>query len=48
MCFDGASGYFELSRDLRVVTALHQQIGNLLLSWTQPNGLFFHVSSLQD
>jgi len=41
-------GHLELPGNFRVVTALQQQIGDLLLPWTQPNWLVFHVSSSQE
>lgn len=41
-------GHFELFGNLGVVTALQQQIGDLLLPWTQLNRLIFHASSPQE
>ncbi len=45
MRFDRASGHIELHSDLSVVTALQQQIGNLLLPRAQANRLFLHLGS---
>jgi len=42
---DCASGHFELRSNFRIVTALQQQLGNLLLPRAQANGLFLHVNS---
>jgi hypothetical protein len=38
-------GHLELFGNFRIVTALQQQIGDLLFPWTQPNWLIFHVNS---
>jgi hypothetical protein len=38
----GAPGHLELSGNLRIVTTLKQQFGNLLFARTQPNGAFVH------
>lgn len=48
MGLDGAPGHFQLFSNFRIVTALQQQIGDLLLPWTQPNGLVCHASSPQE
>jgi hypothetical protein len=45
MRLDCAPGHLELRSDFRVVTALQQQLGNLLLPWAQANRLFLHVTS---
>ncbi len=42
MGLDGASGHVQLSGNFRIVATFEQQIRNLLLSWTQVNGLNFH------
>jgi hypothetical protein len=41
---DRASGHFELRGNFGIVTALQQQLGNLLLPWAQANRLFLHVT----
>jgi hypothetical protein len=43
MGFNGAPGHFQLFGNLRIVAALQQQIGDLLLPWTQPYGLVGHA-----
>jgi hypothetical protein len=42
MGLDRASGHIQLSGNFSVVATFEQQIGNLLLSWTQMNGFNFH------
>jgi hypothetical protein len=42
MSFHGAPGHFELAGNFRVVTALQQQLDNLLFAWTEPNDRLFH------
>jgi hypothetical protein len=42
MGLDGAPGHLELLSDFCVVTALQQQIGDLLLAWAEPNRRFLH------
>ena len=44
MRLDRAAGHFELCSDFRVVTALQQQFGDLLLPRAQTNRLFLHVN----
>ena len=41
-------GHFQLFGNLGIVTALQQQIGDLLLPWTQPNVLVCHAVSPQE
>jgi hypothetical protein len=43
--FDGASGHIELRGNFAIVTALQQQIGNLLLPRAQADRLFLHFGS---
>ena len=43
----GTPGHFQLFGNLRIVTALQQQIGDLLLPLTQPNVLIGHAVSPQ-
>ena len=43
MRFDRTAGHFELLGNLRVVTALQQQLGNLLLPRPQANRPFLHA-----
>ncbi|HXX27264.1 MAG TPA: hypothetical protein VEI99_02305 [Terriglobales bacterium] len=45
MGLHSASGHFQLFGNFRIVTAFEQQIGDLLLAWTQVNGLDFHDQS---
>jgi len=45
MRLDRAAGHFELRRNFRIVTALQQQLCNLLFPWAQANRLFLHLSS---
>jgi len=42
MCFHRAPGHLELARNLTIVAALEQQVGNLPLPRTHPNRPFFH------
>jgi hypothetical protein len=42
---DRASGHMELGSNFRIITALQQQFGNLLLPWAQANRLFLHFRS---
>jgi hypothetical protein len=42
---DRAPGHFQLRRNFPIVTALQQQLGNLLFPWAQTNRLFLHVNS---
>jgi hypothetical protein len=48
MGLDRTPGHLQLFGNLRIVTALQQQIGDLLLPWTQPNGLVCHAVSPQE
>jgi hypothetical protein len=43
--FDRASGHIELRSNFGIVTALQQQIGNLLFPRAQANRLFLHFGS---
>ena len=45
MGFDGTARHFELAGDFLIVTALQQQIGNLLFAWPKANQLVFHATS---
>ena len=45
MRLDRASGHFELRGNFRIVTALQQQLCNLLFSRAQANRLFLHLNS---
>ena len=45
MGFHGTAGHVELFGNLRVVTALEQQFGNLPFPWAQLDELFRHVYS---
>jgi hypothetical protein len=45
MGLHGASGHVQLFGNFRIVAAFEQQIGDLLLAWTQVNGLDFHDQS---
>jgi hypothetical protein len=42
---DRASGHFQLRGNFLIITALQQQLGNLLFPWAQTNRLFLHVNS---
>jgi hypothetical protein len=42
---DRASGHLELRGNFSIVTALQQQLGDLLFPRAQPNRLFLHVDS---
>jgi len=42
MGLDGAPGHLELFGNFCVVTAFQQQVGDLLLPWTEPNRRFLH------
>ncbi|HXW89823.1 MAG TPA: hypothetical protein VEK33_04685 [Terriglobales bacterium] len=42
MGLDGAPGHVQLFGNFRIVATFEQQIGDLLLAWTQVNGLDFH------
>ena len=46
MCFHGALGYVQIASDLRIVTALKQQIDDLPLPLPQQNESFFHALHL--
>lgn len=43
MCLHGATGHFELAGNLCVITALKQQLRNLLLTETESDRPIFHV-----
>jgi hypothetical protein len=43
MGLDRTPGHFQLFGNFRIVTALQQQIGDLLLPWAQPDGLVCHA-----
>ena len=45
MRFDRASGHIELCGNLGIVTALQQQVGNLLFPRAQANRLLLHFGS---
>jgi hypothetical protein len=42
MSLHGSPCHFQLGGDLGVITALQEQLNNLLLPWTEPNGLLLH------
>jgi len=42
MSFHGSPCHFQLASDLGVITALQKQLNDLLLPWTEPNGLLLH------
>ncbi len=44
MCFDGATGHFQLFGNFRVVTPLQKQFHDLLLARTEPNVLLSHAT----
>ncbi|MFZ0730796.1 MAG: hypothetical protein WAM79_00595 [Candidatus Sulfotelmatobacter sp.] len=46
MSFHGSPCHFQLGGDLGVITALQEQLNDLLLSWTEPNGLLVHPNLL--
>ena len=45
MSFHGSPCHIELGGNFGVVAALQKQVNDLLLAWTEPNGLLFHSIS---
>jgi len=41
--FHGTAGHVQLFGNFRVVTALEQQLGDLLFPWAQLDKLFLHI-----
>ena len=42
MSFYGSPRHLQLAGNLSIITTLQKQLDDLLLAWSQPNGLFLH------